>query len=303
MQINNLRLSYVFLAFFCFFSNFFQLQGNIVNVKQCYKNGTGPDVILLGNQKCGTSIITALVASVSGKRAQIDFFATPQKIFLIRDILEGKIPWEDFFQLKRSCSDMKADIVKEADISPIFETLRNEFPKTNFGFVIRNPFDNIRSIYDRLKLSGKRTDYRWIKKEPVWRWICNCSMLHCDLDPGIKQNLIANLAWRWNYMVDIYLRHKNEFKAVIKYEDFSENKYHSIRDFAEQLELTPKQSLDEFMRLQGRQAQPRGKHHTMDPLLFFSKESVSLILNMTRSRMLAIGYGDVERSVMLKLEK
>ena len=111
-------------------------------------------IIVLGHQKTGTSVIAALLGEATGKSVTIDMFHHNNKIrpFFREDIFNKKLSLRDFIQA--NALYFSTDIIKEPDLTFHYEALLNYFPKAKFVFVIRDPRDNIRSILNRLKISG-----------------------------------------------------------------------------------------------------------------------------------------------------
>ena len=115
-----------------------------------------PDpIFILGNQKSGTSAIASILGSFSGKITAIDLFLSGFHYSLFTNWKYKKISTTDF--INKNKYEFSADIIKEPHLSIFFDELKTEYPQSRFVMIIRNPFDNIRSILDRLDVVGNKT--------------------------------------------------------------------------------------------------------------------------------------------------
>ncbi len=104
--------------------------------------------------------------------------------------------------------------------------------------VIRDPRDNIRSILNRLKISGSLADIpagERARLSRAWELIIDGRWL--GLDGG---NYIEMLAQRWNYIADLYLANPDGM-ILVKYEDFSMNKIGKLHELASALRSREKE--------------------------------------------------------------
>ena len=74
---------------------------------------------------------------------------------LIKNWKNKKINTQDF--INKNKVEFSSEIIKEPHLSIFYDELKIEYPNSKFVMVIRNPFDNIRSILDRLNVEGNQT--------------------------------------------------------------------------------------------------------------------------------------------------
>ncbi|NEP45581.1 MAG: hypothetical protein F6K35_42755, partial [Okeania sp. SIO2H7] len=111
-------------------------------------------ILVLGNQKSGTSAIAALLAEMTDLSVTIDLRKEiPNPTY--DKIIKGELTFSEFVQLNKL--DFSRDIVKEPNLTLLDRELAEYFPNSDFVFVIRDPRDNIRSILNRLQLPGNLT--------------------------------------------------------------------------------------------------------------------------------------------------
>ena len=130
-------------------------------------------------------------------------------------------------------------------------------------FIVRDPRANIRSILDRLKISGKQnklTDEQWAKVPPIWRLVLDGKWLNLT-----GENYIEMLAARWNFCTDLYLK-RHEILKISRYEDFLKNKIGEIQRIAQSFELDARNDISECLEVE---YQPKGRNQDVDWQLFF----------------------------------
>jgi len=93
----------------------------------------------LGHQKTGTSVIASLIAKSAGLKYKID--VNPHGYQNIFDLLNKKIDLDYF--IKQNTDFFGFEVVKEPELTFIFEDLYKKFKNTSFIFVTRHPLDNI----------------------------------------------------------------------------------------------------------------------------------------------------------------
>lgn len=187
-------------------------------------------VFVLGNQKSGTTVIAALLAKYAGVSSTIDF-RYPSSVELIK-VLTGELSMKSF--VRRRAWHFTRKVIKEPGLTYVYEPLARRFPDAQFVMIIRDPRDNIRSILNRLDISG---DLENITPEHlgamnlIWRKILKGEAL------GLQgSNYIDTLALRWNDAAETYLKHSDNVH-LIRYEDFNAEKAQSIADLAQTLGL------------------------------------------------------------------
>jgi hypothetical protein len=240
-----------------------------------------PDpIILLGNQKSGTTAIAALLAEMTGLSATLDL-EKEMKDPVIDRVKTGGLSMREF--VARNKLDFSREIIKEPSLSPYYPELAAEFPRARFVMVIRDPRDNIRSILNRLKISGSLSNIPERERARVsraWELILDGRWL--GLDGG---NYIAMLAQRWNYIVDLYLANPDRM-ILVKYEDFSKNKIGKLDELASALGLEKRNDVSSRVDVQ---FQPAGDRNVRWKD-FFGPENLSAIERICGDRMRGLGY-------------
>jgi hypothetical protein len=266
-------------------------------------------IIVLGNQKSGTTAIASLISLASGKSIEYDIFfrAHLTDFKFIKNIIlkklgfnfdvskynyldllhNGSISLNQFVEMKKSY--FVTDVIKDPDFSFFYNELLDIFPKAKFIFIVRNPFDNIRSILNRLDLEGNlshcdekfQAKFQFIKTtNPLWGKILD------GQNPNVEGcNYIENLALRWNLTVDNYLRNSTNI-LLVRYENFLEDKVTYINNLCEILGLDV---IKKVSPLVDKQYQPKGKHNTTAGE-FFGETNYEIIRNLCKDKMVNMGY-------------
>jgi len=208
-------------------------------------------VFVLGNQKSGTSAIAALLGMMTGRPATVDLRREIGKQYYKR-IVNGERSFGSL--VRRNRLDFSRAIVKEPNLTLFFDELRSCFPESKFVFVVREPHQNLRSILDRLAISG---DLPALERQHMTqvdpgselvldgRWI--------GIDGG--DHYIDRLCARWNRCVEVYLGARDQL-LLVRYEDFQRSKLECLEALAAGLGLPVRTdvraSLDHPFQKQGR---------------------------------------------------
>ena len=245
-------------------------------------------ILVLGNQKSGTSAIAALLGKATGLSYTIDifcFFGDAE-----RKLLAGDMDFETFVQKARY--RFSKDIVKEPSFIAFYEELASRFPDARFVFVVRHPVANIRSILDRLNLPGDRTSLcrsHWIRVADESR---NWEMILRGRQYGHEgDNYIQTLARRWKMSAQLYLSERRRFERIT-YEKFNQNKEGQVYDLARRLGLDVLNDIGDEVDVQ---YQPKGRRNA-DPESFFGARNLEIIYDVCRPEMDALGYQPVHHS-------
>jgi len=217
-------------------------------------------IFILGNQKSGTTAIAALLARMTGLSVALDLRKEVHRP-IIENVKKGDISFESF--VKRNKLDFSRELIKSTDLTFLFEELRNYFPEAECIFIIRDPRANIRSILDRLNISGnqnKLSNEQWATVPPAWRQVLNGKWLNLK-----GENYIEMVAARWNFFADVYLKRSAVFK-ISRYEDFLKNKIGEIQRVAQSLGLEIKNDISEYLDIE---YQPKGKNKDANWQIFF----------------------------------
>jgi 2-polyprenyl-3-methyl-5-hydroxy-6-metoxy-1,4-benzoquinol methylase len=237
-------------------------------------------VIVLGNQKSGTTVIAALLSEISGLPVTLDLhrLTSQPRLHLVRS---GQIDLATIIRDNRDC--FSRPIIKEPSLTFFYPELRHLFPRGRFLFIVRDPRDNIRSILDRLKLPG---DLKGISPErfaalPVgWQYILDTAQMGTG-----GANYIENLARRWNAAAQVYLDNRRHM-LLLRYEDFCRDKAGCIADTARALGLEVRHDISGKV---DRQYQSRGNRDARWPDVF-GEGNLRLIESTCGALMAGFGY-------------
>ena len=237
-------------------------------------------IIVLGHQKCGTSVIAALLGEISGRSVSIDLLREVKRP-TFQHVHSGTLSLERFIRTNRL--EFSRDIVKEANLTPMYQALRLRFPSARFAFVIRDPRDNIRSILQRLRLPGRpeQSDPTVLANvSPAWRLV-----LHGDWLGLHGKDYVEMLAARWEHFAEIALAAGAEVESL-RYEDFCADKAAAIGDFARRLGLPADHDIAGRTEVQ---YQSRGDHRN-SWVDYFGAHHLTRIESICARGMAAFGY-------------
>lgn len=240
----------------------------------------GPRVLVLGNQKAGTSAIAHLLADYCGLSKTVDIPALwPPHV---NEIITGRRTLRSVVRRNRQC--FFRDLVKEPNFCFVCAQLRGLFPKARSVYVVRDPRDNIRSLLNRLNLPGNRehAELKAPLRDGPWGYLFRPEAWGLAPPDG---NYIDMLAARWNAAVQCFLNDPDGF-VLVKYEEFVRAKLASITRLATALEL--KRVNDVSARLDT-QYQPAGQRHVGWPD-FFGDVNLRRIQCMCGDLMARFGY-------------
>tara|TARA_R100000027_G_scaffold38198_1_gene28153 strand:+ start:2647 stop:3417 length:771 start_codon:yes stop_codon:yes gene_type:complete len=232
-------------------------------------------VVVLGNQKSGTTAIACLIAKASDSSLTNDFlFRYP---FSERRILKGENSLSSFVKRHPSC--WAKDIVKEPGLSFHIPEIKDSFRSKRIVFVLRDPIENTRSILNRLGLSGdlgpqKNRFYEdlEIRFNPEWRDVVEGKLFgHGDPIPS------CSLVKRALMCEQISIENQSDL-IIVSYKKFCENKKEYIESLCGRLGLPVCNDIRSCVDVQ---YQPPGK--MVDNWeKFFGSRNLSLILEIVR---------------------
>ena len=240
-------------------------------------------LFILGNQKSGTTVIANLLSQATSKSLTSDFQSAISHKTLQLELDFHLLKFSDFIQDYKY--EFSKDIIKEPFLSYYIDELINEFPKAKFVLIIRSPFQNIRSILNRLIVPGNLEKinfdtYHEIIKTPVWKLAMQSNML------GIySSHYIEAMANRWNYIVNSYLKNSNRIHLV-KYEDFLNDKGTFIYNLSNNLELKILENIEKDVNVQ---YQPKGNAE-IDLKDFFGAVNYKMIERLCKENLKKLGY-------------
>ncbi len=237
-------------------------------------------IIVLGNQKSGTTAIAALLAEMTGLSVSLDLRREISRTVLpmvrSREMSFGRF-------VRRNGLDFSRAIVKEPGLTFFYDELAEYFPQARFVFIVRDPRSNIRSILNRHKILGNLSGIpheSWRDMSVAWQRVFDGAWL------GLSDNrYVEGLASRWRCASRVYLRYK-EAMVLVRYEDFVEDKIGKIAALADVLGL---QQVNDIADKVGIQYQPKGDR---DVGLgeFFGEKNLHCIEEICYSEMQAFGY-------------
>ncbi len=238
-------------------------------------------IIILGNQKSGTSAIAALLGEMTGASFHIDMMKANEKN-IYESVKKGEYSFSKFIQLNKL--EFSKQIVKEPNLTLFYDELKEYFPQATFVFTIRDPRDNIRSQLDFFQIPGnldqmtREHEQRLVRSWPSifdGRWL------------GLEgENYIEMLAARWNYTADVFLLHPDEMRSF-KYEDFVQDKIGTLRQLATDLGLSEAKDISAKLN---RQYQPAGSNKNVKWKDFFGDDNLARIERICGERMKKFGY-------------
>ncbi len=237
-------------------------------------------ILILGNQKSGTTAIAALLAKMTGSSVTLDL-----TLEVLRPSWEklrnSSMSFSQFIEHNKLSFSRK--IIKEPGLTVFFDELVARFPDARFVFIVRDPRDNIRSILDRLQIPGSARQLEpvdWVGLPHAWQQVLDGRWLGLN-----GENFIDMLALRWNLLADVYLN-KPDTLHLVRYEDFRTSKVSVIAGLAEVLGL---QQRHEIERLVDKPFQPPG-NVSASWATYFGLENLERISHTCRTRMERFGY-------------
>lgn len=241
-------------------------------------------VIVLGNQKSGTTVIASLLGEITDNSVTIDpFHRIEDSVKLRQRMSHQAICFSEVVQ--RNKIYFSTQVVKDPYFTFIVEDVMSVFPQSQYVFVSRDPRDNIRSILNRLNLPGNRDDLKEAElascpPKTDWREILEGQMPAVD-----GSNYIEKLAHRWDKATSLYKTHQDKI-VLIRYEDFVKDKVAEIKQLSRKVGLKPERDISALV---DKQYQVRG-HQNIAWADFFGEKNVEIIENICKSGMDFLGY-------------
>ncbi len=251
----------------------------LLNRLLCRADANATRVVVLGNQKSGTSAIAHLLADHAGLTKTIDIpetWGTNLKKLLTGEVtlkeLSHTYP-ERFFR----------QVVKEPNLTFFCSQVKEIYNQSRFVFVLRDPRDNIRSILNFIHVPGNRAHLKddLPAMDPLWRPIFD--PLPFNLGPMTHPMDI--LAARWNHVADVYLKNKETFHPI-RYETFCANKTRAIDTLAADLGLPKVNDISARVDIP---YQPGGDRD-ISWIDFFGEENLHRIEKRCKGSMERLGY-------------
>lgn len=233
-------------------------------------------IIVLGNQKSGTSAVASLLADLGGLSKSIDI---PELWPLSQRLIHGELDFAEV--VARYPKPFSRELIKEPNLTFFYAAVKATFPAGRYVFVNRDPRTNIRSFLARCKLPGdlEQLDPDAYDLPESWRW---------DFDPAAWRSdythYIDLMAERWNRSADVYLEQPGDM-LLLKYEDFLRDKAGTLARLADQLGIAARNDVSAKLDVQ---YQPAGSRQS--PRQFFGDRNLQRIESLCGGRMAAFGY-------------
>jgi len=236
-------------------------------------------LLIFGNQKSGTSAIAGLIGAASGLRVQIDFWGAREPY--MTPLLRGRTRIARF--VRRNAWPFSAPIVKEPNLTFVGTQLLDHFGCERGLFIVRDPFQNIRSILNRLDIPGNLNSLASELKglpNSTWQSIIEGSDLKIESD-----HYIGVQAERWNRACEVYLKDPARY-VLVRYEDFNSNKRDKIIELTREFGLPSDQPFEAKLN---HQFQPKGER-SVDIAAFFGDENSARIRQICGPLASKFGY-------------
>ncbi len=239
-------------------------------------------IFVLGNQKSGTSAIASLLADLTDKPATIDLVGIYEPIQT--KLHQGQLSFNEFVENNKY--DFSKDIIKEPSLTFLYNYIKSYFNSPKNVFIVRNPYDNIRSVLNRVDIPGNEDNIevnykeKWDSANENWKKVIDSRWL------GVEgENFIEWMAHRWLKCIEIYEQNKDDF-ILIRYEDFKKDKVKSIEELAKQLNLPLVNDISDKVDIQ---YQPAG-NQSVDKIDFFGDYNLKKIEQICGDKMQKYNY-------------
>lgn len=225
-------------------------------------------VIVIGNQKSGTSALVSLLAAAAGKSATNDIFTWYGG--LETDVISGRLEFDTFVQKARH--HFSRDFIKDPSFTFMLPALSARFPDARYVFVVRDPRYNIRGILNRVGVPGTIDDLsaeqiaRVRRERPGWLPVLSGQGLVQD------GSLITRLAHRCRIAMELADAWRQQW-PIIRYEDFLDDKVGTI---AATLEAIGEHATRNIADIVDVPFQPPSKDRS-SPLDFFGPDNLARI--------------------------
>jgi hypothetical protein len=176
------------------------------------------------------------------------------------------------------------DLIKDPNFALWAGDLMDAFPDAVSFAIVRDPRQNIRSIFDRVGLDGRVSDISRVRFDPniPKPWI---SYLKGEYHNNGHQNPVRVAAKRWSQINEAILAHKDRIK-IIKYENFVLAKEESILDLLYYAGFSHENEINDLVDVQ---FQPAGRTK-IAPLQFFGDKNYAEIVKCCYATASKLGY-------------
>ncbi len=236
-------------------------------------------IIILGNQKSGTTAIAKLLAINTGESVLLDSPLLWEPNF--SKIRSGKIQLKDL--IIRNKYYFARSIIKEPNLTFFYDELKSIYSSSvKFIYIVRDPRDHIRSLLNRINVPGNLSEISAYEENFT---IHEKNLFDKNLIAYSSDHYIVQLAERWVTAVDIFLNSKKDFHLV-KYENFIRDKVYFINQLSKKMGYQPKNDISAYADIQ---YQPKGNQNiSWDD--FFGTKNLKKIETTCEVHMKKIGY-------------
>ena len=238
----------------------------------------------MGNQKSGTTAISSLLAYAAGLEATtwipgLDF---P----VLSSLYEGELSLQKAIH-RYARIEFAQPVIKECNLTFLHGQVHAFYPQARKVFVVRDPRDNLRSILDRLGLSGRVAAVSLPDSlRASWGHVLDNTWMG-----GPAGNAVCSLAWRWTRAVAVYRQSPGDFIRV-RYEDFRADPENTIAQLCVALKLPQKRQIAHW---KSHPFQPLGRNRDCQWLDFFGKEHLAQIEDICAEGMVDMGYSPIAK--------
>ena len=240
-------------------------------------------IVVLGNQKSGTTAIAGLLARHTGLSVTLDM---PAICLAIDGLLRGTRSLEAFARTYRWY--FSNAIIKEPWLTFLATQTKEIVPGATFVLVVRDPRDNIRSICDRLGVRGDSdSDPPAIRRlTRGWR-----EVFPDEAEVAERLHYVESLARRWRRAARVVEELAPTTVRVVRYEDFVADKAACIARLARDLGREP---AEDVRGIVDKPFQPAGRSRDVAWSDFFGPSNLSRIERICADEMERYGYGGAE---------
>lgn len=228
---------------------------------------------IFGVQKSGTSAIASLLAERTKQSVTIDTHYLWEPY--LSNLNSGSLTLKEI--TKKYSYPFSRDIIKEPAATFFIEKVEDVFKLNKYVFIVRNPYDNIRSILNRLELPGNKKNVSLNKINHNWQYLFKESR---------GENYVEVLTKHWLKANSQYQFIENKGCIVVTYEDFLKDKKQFIDNLAHNLSLD---ATEDISHLLNKAFQPRG-NSKVNLFEFFGEENLNLITKLCANCMKYHGY-------------
>jgi hypothetical protein len=252
-------------------------------------------VLVLGNQKTGSSAIAHLLAARGGLSLAANVHPAQGR--------ERRMARLDASEMRAFIQNEARyyfghAVVKENALTSAVGALLEALPNARGIFIVRHPAHNIRSILDRLGLPGTPQPLGTVAADLPAGWrdvVTNGGLRSDDDDDDAPEDHITALARRWATLARRYLRHAERLHLA-RYEDFMADKAGFVRRLADTLDIPFQRDIESLLDVP---FQPRGAHRGAALDQFFSTDALRIIDDCCASEMRALRYDRVSANTTL----